>query len=192
MRAALPRRLRRRLADAIVAAVRADGARRQLAALGASREAARAWCGDEGRDHGDLVQGRAQRAVRALASVPVGDDRDLGADLHAAAALFDAGLYFETHEVLEPHWRQSRGERREALQGLIQIAVGYEHWVQGNLRGARALLAEGSARVRGRCLQGIQLDVFAGRVSLSGEHTEAREPAAPPFPRPLAGRADSP
>jgi hypothetical protein len=189
---ALPPGLRRRLADAIVGALRDEGARQALGGLGASREAARRWCGASGQEYGDLVQARARRAVRALASVPVHDGRDLGEDLEASAALFDAALFFETHEVLEPHWRQASGQVREIIQGLIQIAVGYEHWAHGNVIGARSLLAQGSARLRGRRLRGTHLDSFADAVCSAREQIEGREPSPPPFPRPSRRRTDSP
>jgi hypothetical protein len=85
----------------------------------------------------------------------------LGAALDAAAALFDTGLYFEVHELLEPHWIRAKGCDREALQGLIQVAVGFQHLANGNIAGARALLREGSARIVGFSLEGLDLDPFA-------------------------------
>ena len=85
--------------------------------------------------------------------------------LEQAAALFDAGLGFEVHELLEPHWVRASGEERSALQGLIQIAVGYQHLANGNLMGAQALLQEGSERVRGRRLAGMDLEPFGRAVA---------------------------
>ena len=70
--------------------------------------------------------------------------------LQAAGLLFDAGLHFEVHEVLEPHWAAAQGDARETLQGLIQIAVGYQHLANGNHAGARSLLVEGSGRLHER------------------------------------------
>jgi len=51
------------------------------------------------------------------------------------------------HEVLEAVWKTAAGEPRQALQGVIQIAVAYHHLAHGNLRGARALMTEGRARL---------------------------------------------
>lgn len=42
------------------------------------------------------------------------------------ASLFDAGAWFEAHEVWEDRWRQATDpSERLALQGLIQIAASY-------------------------------------------------------------------
>ncbi|MEO8431753.1 MAG: DUF309 domain-containing protein [Acidobacteriota bacterium] len=38
-------------------------------------------------------------------------------------ALFNAGRYFDAHEVWEEVWLSETGERRRLLQGLIQIAA---------------------------------------------------------------------
>ena len=104
----------------------------------------------------------------------------MGPALRAAARLFDAGLFFEVHEVLEPLWMTASEPRREALQGLIQIAVGWQHLANGNVAGARSLLADGAARLHGRRLLGVDFDPFA-RAALDAA---ARLPDAvpPPFP----------
>ncbi len=104
--------------------------------------------------------------------------------VHAAAALFDAHLYFEVHELLEPSWRDARGNDREALQGLIQVAVGYQHLANGNFAGARALLDEGRGRLRGRNLDGLDLDAFGQAVARSLDHFFHFDwRAVPAFPR---------
>ena len=48
-----------------------------------------------------------------------------------AVVLWHHGLYFEAHEVLEPHWRQATGGEREGLQGLIQAAGAFVHLEAG-------------------------------------------------------------
>src|SRR5262245_65475667 len=91
---------------------------------------------------------RARQAHRVLALEPWRrTDGHLADALAAAAILFDAGLHFEVHELLEPRWSRSQGQERQALQGLIQVAVGYQHLANGNLAGARALLDEGARRL---------------------------------------------
>ncbi len=65
----------------------------------------------------------------------------------AARAHFDAGEFFEAHEVWESLWhalagapaegRERTGGDRRFVQGLIQLAVSFEHWRRGNPRGAR-------------------------------------------------------
>jgi hypothetical protein len=179
-----PWRARNRLAEAILAALGDPQARRILARIAGDAEVARAWLAPEDSAHLEVVRMRAQCASTALAAVPIhSPSSDLGQALSAAAILFDAGLFFETHEVLEPHWQRASGETRDVVQGLIQIAVGYQHQVNGNARGARGLLAEGVARVRGRRLLGIGLDAFADAVTETGRRVDAVSPAAPRFPR---------
>lgn len=64
--------------------------------------------------------------------------------LRRACTLFNAGLYFEFHEILEGYWMsQAKGPTRLFLQGLIQIAVGFHHAVHGNGVGALAQLGKG-------------------------------------------------
>jgi uncharacterized protein len=185
---ALPLTPRDRLAALILEALGDSKARRLLEELADPRVAARQQWGPPSGGHWALaVAERAARAAAAMGALPL--DRTtggLGRTLDHAAALFDAGLFFEVHELLEPTWTAAAGAEREALQGLIQVAVGYHHLANGNLRGARALLDEGGARLRGRGLAALDLTGFADAVRLSrdrlGEDFDWR--LVPPFPRP--------
>jgi predicted metal-dependent hydrolase len=47
--------------------------------------------------------------------------------LSDAADLFNRKLYFECHELLEDAWRESRGEEKQFLQGLIMLSVAMYH-----------------------------------------------------------------
>ena len=80
--------------------------------------------------------------------------------------VFNAGLFFEYHELLEDHWRAEVGDRKRFLQGLIQVAVGLHHWEHGNYTGAVLLLREGSERLRvGRPhLLGLDVEPFYQQV----------------------------
>lgn len=178
----LPLRLRNRLAETILAALRDTAARRDLATLAA--DGAREWLeSDEGR-WADPLAARARLACAALADRPLlGPDADLRETVAAAATLFDAGLYFEVHEVLEPRWVAASGEEREALQGLIQVAVAWQHFANGNLAGAGSLLVEGGARLHGRRLLGTDLDAFARAATQAATRLGAGLPITPPpFP----------
>lgn len=55
--------------------------------------------------------------------------------------LFDAGEYFEAHEVWEDIWAEAGGARRAFLQCLIQVAVALHHASNQNWRGTRKLSA---------------------------------------------------
>jgi hypothetical protein len=92
---------------------------------------------------------RAARAALAYRSGGPSPADTLGQAVAQAAALWNEGLFFEVHEVLEAVWQRETGDRRVALQGLIQIAVAYHHLAHGNRRGARTLLRDGRARLAG-------------------------------------------
>jgi len=87
----------------------------------------------------------AAAAYRRRTDAPPGDA--VGRAIVHAAALWNERLFFEVHEVLEAVWQRESGDRRQALQGVIQIAVAWHHLAHGNPRGARTLLREGRARL---------------------------------------------
>jgi uncharacterized protein len=106
---------------------------------------------DVHRPYADVVRERAARALRASAAYraapPAPDAPVVERALVQAAALWDERLFFEVHEVLEPVWMRSAGATRQALQGLIQVAVAFHHHAHGNARGARSLMRDGRARL---------------------------------------------
>lgn len=51
-------------------------------------------------------------------------------------ALFNAGEFYECHEVLEEFWLQATGDERMLLHALIQAAAALLHYQRGNLKGA--------------------------------------------------------
>jgi hypothetical protein len=184
----LPLRPRNRLTEIILSALDTVEARRTLEALATGQLSAEEWLGPEAAAHAPLLRQRAKRALQALRRLgsPPSEPTVAGA-LRAAGALFDAGLGFEVHELLETHWARAAGGEREALQGLIQIAVGYQHLANGNLKGARALLEEGSARLNGRRLANLDLAPFARAVAAAVSRLEPQS-RIPPFPR-LRGKS---
>ena len=62
---------------------------------------------------------------------------------------FNAGRYFEAHEIWEDLWRITQGPLRLYYQGLVQAAVGLHHLRHGNLNGARAQLTKSVAKLAG-------------------------------------------
>jgi uncharacterized protein len=78
-----------------------------------------------------------------------------------AAALFNAGLFFECHEYLEDFWRAAREPERTFLHGLVQAAAGCYHLEKGNLHGARTLIGKAIAKLRPYAPQTSGLDVTA-------------------------------
>ena len=183
----LPLGPRNRLAEMILAALHDPQARADLDTLARTPEGRppSGWLtADDERYTGALVA-RARCASEALGGrAPGRPGASLDETLEQAAPLFDAGLYFEVHELLEPYWREASGGMREALQGLIQIAVGYQHLANGNFRGAASLLDEGRGRIERGTLPRLDLRRFAHEVGASRPRLhEIDTDDVPCFPR---------
>jgi len=88
---------------------------------------------------------RARSAVRAFD--PSRGGPGVRRACRVAAALWNERLFFEVHEILEAAWKTAAGDERQALQGVIQIAVAFHHLAHGNVRGGRSLLVEGRGRI---------------------------------------------
>ena len=219
---ALPLPLRNRLADLILEAVHDNAAREGLAAVAAVCDDPRAVelsalpprfpadlfeRGPRGlavrsgyAPHAREFCARARAGWGVLRARPLDPaDPPLESVLAVAAVLFDAGLFFEVHELLEPHWFRAQGAERERLQGLIQVAVGFQHLANGNLRGAVLLLHEGGLRLQGGALAGLELESFAAAAQRCGAAAAVLDPTdagaaarfdwtmAPRFPHAAAG-----
>ncbi len=91
--------------------------------------------------------------------------------MQEGAALFNAGRFFDCHEVWEDVWNAQPPSERIFLQGLIQVAVGCEHFRRNNLRGAASLLEQGLRKIRkyGPRHRGVRL------AQLDREASEALE-----------------
>ena len=73
------------------------------------------------------------RAIDEIRSGPIEDTR------LQAICLWNLGLFFEMHELLETIWHQSRDPERSALKGWIQAAGVYVHAQRGKVDAARGL-----------------------------------------------------
>jgi uncharacterized protein len=173
----LPLPLRNRLAATILDAVGDVQSRRMLAVVA---ESPATWLAADETQWAPLLAARAQRASEALAALPLSTSRRLDDVLEVAARLYEAGLYFEVHEWLEPYWMTASGSTRETLQGLIQTAVGWQHLANDNVAGARSLLTEGAARLRGQRLGARDLDAFGRATAAAATSLPSAEP--PTFP----------
>ena len=98
----------------------------------------------------------ALRLVRTLG--PQGDE----AELRRGVALFNAGLYFECHELLEGVWRATPGPERAFYHGIVQAAAAFYHYEKRNLHGARTLLTKGLQKLEGfpDHYRGVNLGAF--------------------------------
>ncbi len=108
--------------------------------------------------------------------------------LRRGIELYNAGEFFEAHEVLEEAWTPERGPRRLFLQSLIHVAVGAYHRSRGNPVGACRQLRKALRKMEAylpecegvdtarlyrdtrRLLEGIEADpVSAGRFEERGD-----------------------
>lgn len=61
--------------------------------------------------------------------------------------LFNERKFYEQHEVIEHEWHAEHTSIRLLYQGILQIGVGFHHALNGNHKGAVALLTDGIAKV---------------------------------------------
>lgn len=98
--------------------------------------------------------------------------------------LFNQGLFFDAHEVLEDVWRAAPEEERKFLQGLIQVAVALHHHSKGNTAGARSVMARASRNLSRYPEQfgGIQLSLLCGALA-QWQHCLTEGTPVPPLPK---------
>ena len=87
------------------------------------------------------------RGVTGVARQPEGILRTPDQTLAEAQRLFDDGMPFHAHEVLEDAWKNSPKHTRALWKGLAQLAVGATHAARGNITGAVALLRRGADHI---------------------------------------------
>ncbi len=63
-------------------------------------------------------------------------------------AAFNAGRFFEAHEIWEAVWNDTVGEEKRFVQGLVQLATGYLKLSSGLYPGALKLLTRGCQTLR--------------------------------------------
>jgi len=100
---------------------------------------------------------------------------------------FNAGRYFDAHEVWEEIWLQSSGDTKLFYQMLIQAAVGLYHYERGNVRGARGMHANVVDKLERLPSFLMSLDLVDFSRQFRGFFTELIEhndEAAPPTDRP--------
>lgn len=91
------------------------------------------------------VRDRARRMAAACEWIAA--DGVWGDTLACARAAWDAGLFFEVHEIVEPVWLEERGPKRPLLQGVIMAGAALHHLCQGNPAGARGLLGDAARKL---------------------------------------------
>jgi predicted metal-dependent hydrolase len=97
---------------------------------------------------------------------------------------FDQQSFFEAHETLEDVWRDASGRDKAFLQGLIQTAVAFHHFTQGNSIGSSSLLAKAAETLAKYPDLFGGIDVAALRQSIAEwQQALARSETPPRFPK---------
>lgn len=111
-------------------------------------------------EHREYLQDRLQRYRAVFQQI---QGQRLKDPFIRALVIWNQGLFFEFHEHLETIWRDSAGDERQALMGLIKAAGVYVHLEYHHQQAAERLAAK-SARLLNQyshCITFItNLDVF--------------------------------
>ena len=85
---------------------------------------------------------------------------------------FNSAHYYDAHEAWEDVWRESIGEERLYLQGLVQVAVALHHASTRNYLGAKSVLAR-AARNLSTCPRSLHgIDVVDLRIKLEKSQSQ--------------------
>ena len=106
--------------------------------------AARWLAADLPAAHRDYIQRRMTRYREALAHIRSTGDTD---PRRQALTLWNDGLFFELHELIETIWHRAGEPERTGLKGLIQAAGAYVHFQRGKTDAARKLALKAGANL---------------------------------------------
>ncbi len=87
-------------------------------------------------------------------------------NLQRGLALFNAGLFFECHELLEGLWKATSGPDKDFYHGVVQVAAAFYHFEKHNRHGAVTLLTKGRDKLAPYPSAYLGIDVAAFRRSL--------------------------
>jgi hypothetical protein len=101
----------------------------------------------------------------------------------AGLEAYDAGDFFEAHELMEPAWMGSPDlAERNLIQGVIKIAAADVHAVRGNAAGVRRNLEGARDRLRSGAsgaITGIELDIDDLLAAIDSRLSGATDLATP-------------
>lgn len=120
----------------------------------------------------DYINDRLTRYWEALTLIK---EHGLAHRLDKALALWDLGLFFEVHDILEELWQEAAGPRRTALKGLIQAAAVYIHRAQGNGPAAAKMAAKAAAALAAHRAQ-LPESFPMGRLLAALDNLETKPP----------------
>jgi DUF309 family protein family protein len=87
-------------------------------------------------------------------------------ELQLGLALFNAGLFFECHELLEGLWKATSGPDKAFYHGVVQVAAAFYHYEKHNRHGAVTLLTKGRDKLATYPSSYLGVDVAVFRRSL--------------------------
>lgn len=87
---------------------------------------------------------------------PQGDSR-----FQQGVELFNAGEWYDAHDLFEELWHETAEPHRRSLQGILQVAVAQLHLERGNRRGATILFGEALGRLKRQGTPDLGLDLKA-------------------------------
>ncbi len=79
--------------------------------------------------------------------------------LNNALNLFNKQKWYEAHDAFEDIWNTIDGDKRQIIQGILQVSVSQFHLSRGNINGATILLGEGLGRIKNRTHIDIGIDL---------------------------------
>lgn len=88
------------------------------------------------------------RQIDPPPTYPIGWDDQPSAAFLEGVALFNAGRFYEQHDVFEALWRADQRPIRDLYQGVLQIGVAFHQIGEGNYRGAVKMLRRGLLHLR--------------------------------------------
>jgi predicted metal-dependent hydrolase len=92
--------------------------------------------------------------------------------LREGVLLYNAGEYYEAHEVLEGPWRSMVGLERDVYQALIKAAAGFHHAGRGKLNPAGRLLGRAIDQLGPRVAEWTEQDLAPFLAALNACRAE--------------------
>ena len=110
--------------------------------------------------------------------------------LNNALNLFNKQKWYEAHDAFEDIWNTIDGDKRQIIQGILQVSVSQFHLSRGNLNGATILLGEGLGRIKTRTKLDLGIDLESFCRCLEGllkklQSKETLNDTDKPFLKPL-------
>ena len=115
-------------------------------------------------------------------NLPIFTEEEVQERLHillAGVAQYNDGYYFEAHETWEDFWMQSPWPVRRFLQGLIQLAAAFVHFVRQEYPGTIRLLGYAVEKLNDftpRYL-GIDVETLLAEASTASDELLALSPS---------------